>query len=182
MSNEESAYRRVARRYGVILAQIDDSQWQNPTPCLQWNVRDLTTHVIETHRRVYAMVDANAMPALDEDVAVDEQWNTVTSVMTAALDNPDVAGTLVNVRGSDQPFADLVEGLLMFDTLCHTWDLARAIGADEALDPTAVAIAHERLAALGDAIRVPGGFAAALPTPVDTDDQTRFLLFAGRQA
>lgn len=95
-------------------------------------------------------------------------------------DNAPRAEALVPGRNGDQPFSQLVGGLLMFDTSCHTWDLAHAIGDDEALDVEAVAIAHERLGAVSDAIRVPGGFAAPIESALDANDQTRFLNFVGR--
>jgi len=50
----------------------------------------------------------------------------------------------------------------------------------DVLDADAVAIAHERLGAVSDAIRVPGGFAAPIEPAANADAQTRFLNFVGR--
>jgi hypothetical protein len=68
----------------------------------------------------------------------------------------------------------------MIDTLCHTWDLARAVNASESLDEAAVAIAYEKLKEMGDAIRVPGGFKDAITPLPSADFQTQFLNFTGR--
>ena len=66
------------------------------------------------------------------------------------------------------------------DTLVHTWDLARAAGVDERLDPDSVRHVEAFLAGAGDAIRSPGGFGPALEPPAGADDQTRLLCLAGR--
>jgi hypothetical protein len=61
-----------------------------------------------------------------------------------------VAGTF-----GEQSFESLVGRLLCADTLVHTWDLARAAGQEEQLDPDAVVKAMEFLAPLDEAIRRP---------------------------
>jgi uncharacterized protein (TIGR03086 family) len=80
----------------------------------------------------------------------------------------------------EQPFESLVGRLLCTDTLIHTWDLARATGQDESLDPGAVAKAIEFLAPIDDAIRRPGGFGPKIDSPPDAGNQTRLLNFTGR--
>ncbi len=164
----------------MVMAKVNEDQWGNQTPCDKWNVSELTAHVVATHQRVYATVDDNGVVGLRDGTPVGEQWAIVANAVRRALSDPDLAKAPVQSRGGEQPFASLVEGLLMFDTLCHTWDLARAIGADETVDGEAVAIAHSKLGAVSDAIRVPGGFAHALTPAPDANPQTRFLTFTGR--
>lgn len=180
MSTESSLYVRVAHHFGEVLSQVADEQWTNDTPCVEWNVTELTSHVIATHQRVYAMVDARDVPGLRAEAPTSERWTSVTSAMIDALNDASVAEQLVRARTGEQSFSSVIEGLLMFDTLCHTWDLARAVGADETLDPDAVRVAHERLAPVSDAIRGPGGFAAAIEPNSRADAQCRFLNFVGR--
>ena len=180
VSTNDDVYLRVAERFGVVLSRVAKNQWDDPTPCDEWTVHDLGAHVIATHRRVYALVNPEGLAAIDEEAPLIDQWSVVAPTMRHALSSPALAGTLVPGRNGDQPFSQLVAGLLMFDTLCHTWDLAHATGDDEALDVEAVAIAHERLGAMSDAIRVPGGFAAPIESALDANAQTRFLNFVGR--
>ena len=179
MDTNAALYLRVAERFGDVLSGVQSEQWNLATPCEEWNVHDLVAHVLATHRRVYALVDP-AGPTPDDDTSLLEQWGVMATTMREALATPALADALVPGRRGDQPFSQLVGGLLMFDTLCHTWDLAHATGRDETLDEEAVAVAHERLAAVGDAIRVPGGFAPAVASAPDADAQTRFLNFVGR--
>jgi uncharacterized protein (TIGR03086 family) len=90
------------------------------------------------------------------------------------------ANTTVGGMFGEQPFESLVARLLCSDTLIHTWDLARATGQDERLDPGAVARSEAFLAPIDEAIRRPGGFAPKIEPPADADEQTRFLNFCGR--
>jgi hypothetical protein len=69
----------------------------------------------------------------------------------------------------------------VLDIAVHTWDLARAIGAVESLDPDVVAFAHTLHDTL-DAGRQRGAFAPPPgTTPADSSAQARLLYLAGRQ-
>ncbi len=176
--SEPSYYPTVSADFARTLELIEPTQWSSPTPCEDWNVFDLVTHVIATHRRVYTMAVPNyEEPSLDTLDA----WREIHDALLAALDDPIIAATPVQSRRGEQPFSALVGGLLTFDTLAHTWDLARAIGAPEVLNPDAVAHATRELEPIGDALRVPGGFGPAVESAPDASAQTRLLNFLGRR-
>ena len=82
----------------------------------------------------------------------------------------------------EQTFESLVGRLVCTDTLIHTWDLARATGQDETLDPGAVAKAMESLGPMDEAIRRPGGFGAKISPAPGADAQRQFLNFCGRDS
>ena len=71
---------------------------------------------------------------------------------------------------------------LFADHLIHAWDLARAIGADEWLDPALVEGCTTWFAALEDAYRGAGAIAGRPPIPDGAGAQTRLLAMFGRQA
>ena len=180
MHTLDTPYLRVAGGFGARLALVSDQQWHLPTPCTEWTVKELTNHVVNTHQRVYVMAVSSGIEGIDDAESIIDRWAVVSAALRRARFDPTLRRTPVTTLRGEQTFSELIEGLLMFDTLCHTWDLARAIGADETLDSEAVQIAHEQLGAVSAAIRVPGGFADELPDDPDADAQTRFLLFAGR--
>jgi hypothetical protein len=68
------------------------------------------------------------------------------------------------------------------DLLVHTWDLARAVGADEHLDEDSVRDAYETLKPMDAMIRQPKVFGPKLEPPLDADQQREFLYFLGRRA
>lgn len=67
------------------------------------------------------------------------------------------------------------------DTLFHAWDLARATGQDENLDPAACEHVLTVLGPLDAGIRGPGWFADKIEPPAGADPQTRLLCFGGRR-
>jgi uncharacterized protein (TIGR03086 family) len=72
-------------------------------------------------------------------------------------------------------------GMRVLDIAVHTWDLARAIGAGESLDPGVVAFALTHQDTF-DAARQRGAFAPPPGnTPADSSAQARLLYLTGRQ-
>lgn len=172
-------YPTASDHFARTLALVTEEDWGRPTPCSDWNLRDLVSHVVMTHRRVRSLVTKSPPDELgDLDPVL--AYNRESQAVRSDLATPDIAGALVSGRAGDQTYAALVESLLTTDTTCHAWDLARALGSDERLDEALVAHAHRTLEDLGDAARAPGGFGPALPCGEDDDAQTRFLRFAGR--
>jgi uncharacterized protein (TIGR03086 family) len=78
------------------------------------------------------------------------------------------------------PLEEMIGRLLCSDTIVHTWDVARATGQDERLDPAGVSYAFTMLLPADDAIRGPGSFGPKIDPPPGADEQTRFLCFLGR--
>src|SRR5262249_22843668 len=115
----------------------------------------------------------------DPDLAA--AWRRATEAITVALGDPERAAAPTTGRFAPMPFEQLVGMLGCFDTLVHTWDLARAIGADEHLDPDAVAFSFDALRPNDDAIRGEGSYGPKLEPPPGADEQTRFLAFLGRR-
>jgi uncharacterized protein (TIGR03086 family) len=180
MSEVESRYGRVADGFERRLAGVRDEQWAAPTPCTDWDVRALVSHVVATHGRVVATVTESEPKEVDPEGDLAAQWSEARSSVAEALDDPALASKTIGGMFGEQPFESLVGRLLCTDTLFHTWDLARATGQDEQLDAEAVQKAVEFLEPLDDAIRRPGGFAPKIVPRSDASAQTRFLNFGGR--
>ena len=83
-------------------------------------------------------------------------------------------------------FAQQVDMICTPDVLIHTWDLARAAGLDEALDPGEVARNAAGVEAMppevDQAMRDSGHYGPRVEVPADADAQTRLLAFMGRRA
>jgi uncharacterized protein (TIGR03086 family) len=180
MSEAVPHYEIVSNRFDRVLRGVLANQWELSTPCELWTSRQLVAHVIETHRRAVATLGDDPYEEVRDDDVIDA-WTNVNKRVLDVRNDSSRSQQIVSGLGRDQSFASLVEGLLTFDTLCHTWDLARATGQDEALDPDAVRYAHAALTPFSEAIRNPGGFAPALESSGDASAQTQFLNFTGRR-
>lgn len=181
MSEVSERYERVADGFGARLSGVGAEHWAVPTPCSEWDVRTLVTHVIATHGRVLASLTGSAPVEVDAEAELIAQWSPARCAVAAALADPAQSQSIVGGMFGEQSFESLVSRLLCADTLFHTWDLARATGQDEHLDPDAAAKALELLTPLDETIRRPGGFATKIPPPPGADVQTHLLCFGGRR-
>jgi uncharacterized protein (TIGR03086 family) len=170
VENWKTAADGFDRRYRAITV----AQWGASTPCSEWTVRDLVTHA--------AVVQVSFGGALGATVAEDADWPTARAAMEAALSRPgSVEGTTNHPAFGEAPKAMLLS-VATNDLLIHTWDLARAIGADETLPADLAASAYAWLQQLpAAAIRGAGRFADEVSVPADADAQTKLLAFAGRR-
>ena len=180
MGEVQDRYRSVAAGFGSRLDAVGPEAWASLTPCTDWTVRDLVAHVVGVHRRVVATVDGRDPVGVDRDGDLAAQWRDASEAVVDVLGDETRAASTVSGMFGEQSFESLVSRLLCADTLVHTWDLARATGQDESLDPDAVSKALLFLTPIDDALRRPGGFAARIEPPEGADEQTRLLNFCGR--
>ena len=67
------------------------------------------------------------------------------------------------------------------DVVIHQWDLARATGLDEHLDPDDVHAIFEAMEPMDEMMRANGVFGPKVEPPPGADEQTRLLAFMGRR-
>ncbi|MGW5679770.1 TIGR03086 family protein [Streptomyces sp. NPDC003860] len=139
--------------------------------------------MVPNHRRAVAGLDGSGHsgPGRDEDLSL--AWSAASEEIKAALRDPVKARALLGEEFGCLPFEEFVRRMACADTLIHGWDLARATGQDEVLDPeaVAVAVATEILLPEDRDIRMPGAFGVKVSPVADADAQTRLLNFLGRQ-
>jgi uncharacterized protein (TIGR03086 family) len=179
----------IAERYERITAQFTDrvravpaDSWNSPSPCEGWTARDVVGHLTEWIPAFFGSqgVEFPTVPSVQDDPV--GAWETVQQTIAKALAEPTMAAKQIETPFSTQSLAETVDMIVTGDVFTHTWDLARATGQDETLDP-----AHLQLmiAAMGempeDVLRAEGMFGPRIDVPADADDQTRFLAYAGRR-
>ena len=80
-----------------------------------------------------------------------------------------------------QTLEELVAMTGLMDLLVHGWDLARATGQDESLDPDEVHAFLVGIEPWDAALRSSGHFGPRVAVPDDADEQTRLIAFTGRR-
>jgi hypothetical protein len=85
------------------------------------------------------------------------------------------------------PGAAMVDGVVSSDLVLHRWDLARATGQDDTIDPAELERMWPELQQIPDVMRVPGAFGPgivvfgpAVEVPPDAPLQDRALGLLGR--
>jgi uncharacterized protein (TIGR03086 family) len=109
-------------------------------------------------------------------------WETVQTAIAGALADPTLATKVVSTPFSTQSLAETVDMIVTGDVFTHTWDLARATGQSETLDPDQLQRMITAMSAMPEeALRADGMFGPRIEVPADADDQTRFLGYVGRR-
>lgn len=181
MSEISERYHRLADEVAAKVAAVPDDRWESPSPCEVWTARDVVRHVVESQGRFLGLVgrELGGIPSVDDDPPA--AWNAARAVVQADLEDPQRATASYEGAFGPSTFENAVDGFGNLDVLVHGWDLARAAGLDERLDPEEVQRQLERTAQMGDALRRPGVCGPEVESPPDADNQTRLLNFLGRR-
>ncbi|MFV5995708.1 TIGR03086 family metal-binding protein [Streptomyces sp. NPDC056231] len=167
---------------------VSDDQWSAPTPCTAWSVRDLVAHLTSEQLWVPPLVTegrtvAEVGDAYDGDVLGDDPvaaWDRAAAGAREAFAAPGVFRRTVNLSYGDTA-ADAYCAQMVSDAVVHSWDLARAIGADERLPEDLVAFTRREVGPYAKGLSQTGLFAPAVTTGKDADPQTRLLALLGRR-
>ena len=162
--------------FSRVVAQAE-GRWERRSPCPEWDARGVVEHVIGFHD-VLLLQPLEAKPRRPKGDPV-ERWRVSQAAIVAAL-----SGLADDPRPPvrDIPIRDLGRLLpvLSAEVLVHTWDLARGIGVDPALDPGLCEIALAVVRPHENQLRDSGMFGASVPVPEDADAATLLVAFLGR--
>ncbi|AWS47693.1 TIGR03086 family metal-binding protein [Streptosporangium sp. 'caverna'] len=123
----------LARAYeavGDLIAEIRPEQWKAPTPCTEWNVREVVDHLVGMDLVFVALIESGPMPDRGADRLGDDPvgaWRASSASLRAAFSRPGVlersyAGPMGSATGAERL------QIRLYDLLAHGWDLAQATG------------------------------------------------------
>lgn len=176
---------------GQLVAGVRDEQWLNPTPCPDWNVRDLVSHIIGGNR-MFAGILRGERPGASgggspsgpgqpgRDLLGD--YREAASELLAAFSRPGVLEEMFTV-----PFGTVPGGVALHlrisELLVHGWDLARATGQPTELDPElaawVLAVTQRILPPEPRGGEIP--FGPVVPVPPDAGPYTQLAAWLGRR-
>ena len=172
----------VCRRFGCAVLAAE-GKWDRRSPCAGWQARDVLEHVIGFHD-VLLLRPLGRKPQRPR-ADPQQRWQLTYRQLEQALGDRELFERVVSVPAVQKnPATQLDAGKLLprltQDVLVHTWDLARAVGADDTLDPAWCAVFLAQLPTDPDALKASGMFAAPVAVPEDADTQSRLLGRLGR--
>jgi uncharacterized protein (TIGR03086 family) len=182
VSEISERYERVADQFTERVKAVPDEAWANPAPCEGWVARDVVGHLVDWLPALFFDrwdIEAAPIPSVHDDPV--GAWDVVNRAIQAGLDDPEIAGRERDTPLGPATFEQTIDTICTGDILVHTWDLARATGLDETLDPEEV---HRYLAGsepYDEAMRQSGHYGPRVEIPDDADEQTRLIAFTGRR-
>lgn len=173
--------KRAHREFGTRLSAVTD--WDAPTPDTEWSVRDLVSHVIEEQRWIPYLLAGRTAEQAQREVAplrqdLVEEWRLYSFAASEAWDAAD-PDALVNLSDDWVRVRDYLREQVS-DVAIHSWDLARAVGAPEELDPELVQAVWTVFEPQKETLAASGLYAPPVPLPDDAPLQSRLLAVTGR--
>ena len=185
-------HRRAMRHSVDVVTLIRDDQWDGPTPCTQWTLRQLVEHMTSENRGFAAAADGETTDRtvwdvldLSGDLRADYVESAERVVRSFNRDGvPDGEFWLPKVKDSVRFPARQAIGFHLLDYVVHSWDVAASLGHPIAFDEDLVAAVQDvadKDVPDGPLRHRPGAsFAPAIPVDDGMSAQDRMLAALGR--
>jgi uncharacterized protein (TIGR03086 family) len=180
-------YRRRAERFEALVAAVDPGRWDDPSPCAGWRARDVVGHIVEMHDVMLrpAGRSLSPAPAIDDDPVA--AFRSARADVEALLADADVVSTECDTPAGRMTVARHIDEVMSADLVLHGWDLARATGLDDTIDPAEVAAMWPQMEHIPEEMRIPDFygpgvvvFGPEVPVADDAPLQDRLLGKIGR--
>ena len=174
-----SAFDGILDRYSLAssefrrrLETVRADQWAGPTPCTEWNVRQLVNNMTRGNLNFAGLLNGGTAAEFlrlrgADALGADPLAAYTRSVQECAeaFARPGALQQVVDYPLGRVP-GEQALAIRTTDSTIHTWDLARALGADDTLSPDLVAW-------IGDHIE--DIYAGLVETPTATETTHRFF-------
>jgi uncharacterized protein (TIGR03086 family) len=167
---------RASAGFERRLGAVRPEHWAGPTPCSAWNVRQLVNHMTRGNLGYVGLLrggsGAEFLRLRDADALGADPVGAYLRSVQECAEAFAAAGAFERVL--DYPLGKVTGrqalAVRTTDTVVHTWDLARAVGADETLDGGLVAWIDDFLEEI---------YAGLAETPTAAETTHRFFAAPG---
>jgi uncharacterized protein (TIGR03086 family) len=166
---------------------VAPDQWHKPTPCADWDVRQLVNHLVVEQQWAPLLLEGATVEDVGDRFDGDQlgedpvaAWASAAAASREAFAAPGALRRSVELSYGRRPAEGYCQEMTM-DLTVHAWDLARAIGVDEELDEQLVSYVLAFIEPQVDQLAGTGLFAPPVEVAQDADAQTRLLALVGRR-
>ncbi|MEV7550102.1 TIGR03086 family metal-binding protein [Amycolatopsis sp. NPDC089917] len=180
-------YRVRADAFESKVAAVGAGQWENRSPCEEWNARDVVGHIVDMHGVILRPLgrESGTAPSLKEDPL--GAFRAARADVEAVLADPVLMATDHETPAGKMTVEQHIDQVVSADMVVHGWDLARATGQDDTIDPEEVARMWPGAQEIPEQMRIPGAFGPGIvvfgpevKVPEDAPLQDRLLGLLGR--
>ena len=191
MSTIADRYCRHADAFERKVAAVRPDQWSNPSPCEKWNARDVVDHIVGMHAVMLRPLQRGLSPAPSVEGNPLAAFRAARADVEAVLADPELANLECDSPGGQMTVEQQIDEVVSDDMVLHAWDLARATGQDDVIDPEDVERIWSNMESipphLMQKFRTPGAFGPGVEVfgpevqvPEDAPLQHRLLGLIGR--
>lgn len=169
-----------------LVAGIRDDQWDQPSPCEGWTVRELVNHIVTGNLWAGELCAGKTIDEVGDRLDGDVLGDDPTAVYAESARVADQA--FRRAGAMDAPVAvsygpvpgSVYCGHRFLDVLIHGWDVASGTGQDTRLDPELVETLFQVIEPQKDELIASGAFGRDHDVPPGADRQTQLLALLGR--
>ena len=181
-------YARATEQAAALLKTVRPGQLTGPTPCAEFDVRALLSHIVGGTLRIAVAGeggDGLAVHPFAEGVA-DDDWaaayDEVRTRVLKAWESDERLTAPVRVPWGEVPGRAALSGYVM-ELVTHTWDLNEALGRPLELDPELAAFALDTARRVLPEPRRDAGtpFDSVLDAPEGADVHEQLASWLGRK-
>lgn len=176
-------YERALDRTRSVFAGLRPDHMDKPTPCTDWDVRTLASHIVGGNwmfaaaaRGEQPSAEPGTDPLGDDPLAA---YDASAAAGRAAWAEPGATEKMVSLPVGEMP-GQMALSIAVLDTLVHGWDLATATGQDPSIDADLATPALETARAI-----TAGGrgdhFGPEVAIADDAAPYQRLVAYLGRQ-
>lgn len=180
-------YDKAMGEFDERVRSVRPDQWDKPTPCAEWDVRQLVNHLVVEQLWAPLLLEGATVEDVgdrfDGDQLGDDPvaaWASAAAAARGAFAAPGALRRSVELSYGRRPAEGYCQEMTM-DLTVHTWDLARAIGANEQLDEDLVSDVLAFIEPQVDQLVATGLFDPPIEVGDGADTQTRLLALLGRR-
>jgi uncharacterized protein (TIGR03086 family) len=162
----------------AIHAADERDAWDAHSPCEGWTAGDVADHVIDNYVSVARRLGRELTKSGDRV----QDWATARDTVLRAAMRDGALDSLITSPDGEMPLGRFLAVYMEVDTLVHTWDIARAVGADESLDEEVCRRCFDRMVPADENLRRSGSFGSKLDFAEEDPIQVKTLRFFGRPA
>jgi uncharacterized protein (TIGR03086 family) len=164
---------------------VATSDMEQRTPCADWTVRDLVTHILEltvafrAAARKEPLDPRDAASHVDADGAWRDELDARLDLLVSAWRHPEAWAGTAEAGGVTMP-ADLTGMVAVDELVLHGWDLARATRQPFTCDDASLAAVLRFTAMMTSPEQRAGLFGPAVDVRSDASDLDRAVAQSGR--
>jgi uncharacterized protein (TIGR03086 family) len=181
------AHARALAETRRVVAGVGPDQWNQPTPCEDWDLHSLVNHLVAGNFWVAPLLGGQTI----EDVGARYDGDILGSDPVAAYDRSAsearVAGLAPGAMSAPCAVSygpvpgEVYVGHRVLDVVIHGWDIAKASGQDTALDPELVDQCWEIIEPQMAMLEASGMFGNRLDADAGASGEARLLATLGRR-